>query len=118
MAGGSRITISDQGITILTDGKIQYQAGQHKFENGAKVDVNRTFLPDIRAKTQHRNFQAINAENNEFLKDIPYSILNKRTGVKVFGITDDKGMTKTIKSAEKDELEVKWFDQDDIAHEN
>ena len=36
MAGGSRIVISDDGITISTGGKIVYQAGQHKFEGGAK----------------------------------------------------------------------------------
>ena len=34
MAGGSRILINDQGITISTGGKILYQAGQHKFEGG------------------------------------------------------------------------------------
>lgn len=34
MAGGSRIIINNQGITITTGGQILYQAGQHKFEGG------------------------------------------------------------------------------------
>ncbi len=113
MAGGSQIVINNQGITIITNGKIVFKAGQHIFESGEKVDIIRTVLPDIRIKTEHRNFQAINSENNKILKDIPYSILNKRTGLKVYGVTDDEGMTETIKSAEKDELEVRWFDQED-----
>ena len=37
MAGGSRIQIDDQGITISTGGKIVFQAGQHKFEGGQKA---------------------------------------------------------------------------------
>lgn len=36
MAGGSRIVISDDGITISTGGKIIYKAGQHNFEGGQK----------------------------------------------------------------------------------
>jgi type VI secretion system secreted protein VgrG len=45
MAGGSRIVISDEGITISTGGKIVYQAGQHKFEGGQKVVPPKIALP-------------------------------------------------------------------------
>ena len=45
MAGGSRIVISDDGITISTGGKIVYQAGQHKFEGGQKVVSPKISLP-------------------------------------------------------------------------
>jgi type VI secretion system secreted protein VgrG len=113
MAGGSQIIIDKNGITLITPGKMEAKAGQHLFKSGAKVDIIRTILPDIRVKTEHRNFQAIHSETNEILKEIPYSILNKRTGQKIYGHTDDEGMTKTIKSAETDELEVMWFDQED-----
>ena len=37
MAGGSQIIISDEGITISTNGKILYKAGQHKFESSERV---------------------------------------------------------------------------------
>lgn len=113
MAGGSQIIINKDGIKIITPTKFEVKAGQHVFQSGAKVDIVRTVLPDIRIKTEHRNFQAIHSETNEILKEIPYSILNKRTGQKIYGQTDKEGMTKTIKSAETDELEVRWFDQED-----
>lgn len=45
MAGGSRIVISDDGITISTGEKIIYQAGQHKFEGGAHVPIPKVSLP-------------------------------------------------------------------------
>ena len=46
MAGDSRILINDQGITISTEGKIVYQAGQHKFEGGQQVVSEIYKLPD------------------------------------------------------------------------
>lgn len=113
MAGGSQIIINKDGIKIITPAKFEVKAGQHVFQSGAKVDIVRTILPDIRVETEHRNFQAINSENNEILINIPYSILNKRTGIKTYGVTDKKGMTHTIKSPETDEIEVKWFDQEE-----
>lgn len=45
MAGGSRIEISNDGITISTGGKIIYKAGQHKFEGGEKVVSPKISLP-------------------------------------------------------------------------
>ena len=53
MAGGSRIVINDQGITISTNGKIIFQAGQHKFEGGQKVNVQLPQMPDARCQ-MHR----------------------------------------------------------------
>ncbi|AMW80167.1 hypothetical protein AMD27_15515 [Acinetobacter sp. TGL-Y2] len=47
MAGGSRIVISDDGITISTGGKIIYKAGQHKFEGGMNVVSEEKVLPHL-----------------------------------------------------------------------
>ncbi|MBC9230619.1 DUF2345 domain-containing protein, partial [bacterium SPL81] len=112
-AGGSQIKLDGSGIFPTTGGKFEVKAGQHLFMGGEKVDMIRIAMPDIRIKKEHRNFQAVDANSNEFLKAIFYSILNKRTGMKIYGFTDENGMTKTIKSSENDELEVKWFDQQD-----
>lgn len=116
MAGGSQIVINNQGITITTNGKNVFKAGQHIFKNGEKVDLVRTFLPDSRSCLEHRCFRAIDAANNEILQDIPYSILNKRTGLKVYGYTDKDGLTDTIRSPETDQLELQWFDQEHISN--
>ena len=36
MAGGSQIVINNQGITITTNGKVIFKAGQHKFEKAVE----------------------------------------------------------------------------------
>ncbi|AQV14851.1 type VI secretion system Vgr family protein [Acinetobacter pittii] len=112
-AGGSQVKITGSGIFMTTSGKFEVKAGQHLFMGGGSVNVNVPALPDLRIKTEHRNFQAIDSSKNEPLEGIPYSILNKRTGIKSYGFTNEKGMTKTIKSAENDELVVNWFEQED-----
>jgi len=112
-AGGSQVRITGSGIFMTTGGKFEVKAGQHKFMGGGSANVNVPALPDLRIKTEHRNFQAIDSSKNEPLEGIPYSILNKRTGIKSYGFTNEKGMTKTIKSAENDELVVNWFEQED-----
>ncbi|MBJ9704926.1 type VI secretion system Vgr family protein [Acinetobacter calcoaceticus] len=112
-AGGSQVKITGSGIFMTTGGKFEVKAGQHLFMGGGSANANVPALPDLRMKTEHRNFQAIDSSKNEPLEGIPYSILNKRTGIKSYGFTNDKGMTKTIKSAENDELVVNWFEQED-----
>ncbi|URM40899.1 type VI secretion system Vgr family protein [Acinetobacter sp. AS23] len=112
-AGGSQVKITGSGIFMTTGGKFEVKAGQHLFMGGGSANANVPALPDLRMKTEHRNFQAIDSSKNEPLEGIPYSILNKRTGIKSYGFTNEKGMTKTIKSAENDELVVNWFEQED-----
>ncbi|MDR9777725.1 DUF2345 domain-containing protein, partial [Rhizobium hidalgonense] len=113
-AGGSELKLNGSGVFSTTGGKFEVKAGQHVFSGGQKLDVLRTFLPDSRASSEHRNFQAMDVDKNEPLQNIPYSILNKRTGLKVYGFTDENGMTNTISSPECDELEVKWFEHEGI----
>ncbi|MFW2013148.1 hypothetical protein [Acinetobacter bereziniae] len=45
MAGGSQIIISSDGIIIKTPREFKVFAGQHKFENGAKVNFSLPILP-------------------------------------------------------------------------
>ncbi|OTU42138.1 type VI secretion system protein [Acinetobacter pittii] len=115
-AGGSQVKITGSGIFMTTSGKFEVKAGQHLFMGGGSANANVPALPDLRIKTEHRNFQAIDSSKNEPLEGIPYSILNKRTGIKSYGFTNEKGMTKTIKSAENDELVVNWFEQEDLVN--
>ncbi|ETR96487.1 rhs element Vgr family protein [Acinetobacter lactucae] len=115
-AGGSQVKITGSGIFLTTGGKFEVKAGQHLFMGGGSANANVPALPDLRIKNEHRNFQAIDSSKNEPLEGIPYSILNKRTGIKSYGFTNEKGMTKTIKSAENDELVVNWFEQEDFVN--
>ena len=65
MAGGSRIVISDDGITISTGGKIIYRAGQHKFEGGQKVVSPMTVLPTVPNDYSRKFFIPTSVESAE-----------------------------------------------------
>lgn len=101
------------GSDILgkTGGLFEVKAGQHVFKGGEKIERLSLHLPDLRIKTEHRDFQALNIHTNQPLENIPYSIFNRRTGLKIYGFTDEKGMTKLVQSPENDKLEVNWFDE-------
>lgn len=45
MAGGSQIIIDKNGITLITPGKMESKAGQHKFESGERVSAVTNNLP-------------------------------------------------------------------------
>lgn len=89
MAGGSRITISDQGITISTNGKILYQAGQHKFESGASVNPNLPSLPVFEPKPQDLFLEYFHADGTP-AKGSKYTV-TFLDGSKETGFLDEKG---------------------------
>ncbi|MFX6782248.1 type VI secretion system Vgr family protein, partial [Acinetobacter baumannii] len=60
-AGGSQVKITGSGIFMTTSGKFEVKAGQHLFMGGGSVNANVPALPDLRIKTEHRNFQAIDS---------------------------------------------------------
>lgn len=82
MAGGSRIVISDDGITISTGGKIVYQAGQHKFEGGQKVVSPMTVLPTAPNDYSRKFFIPTSVESVESNIRVgnPTHILGLRSG--------------------------------------
>ncbi|SPL69615.1 hypothetical protein [Acinetobacter stercoris] len=47
MAGGSQIIINKDGIKVITPGKFESHAGQHKFTSGEKVTMPLTSLPTV-----------------------------------------------------------------------
>ncbi|CAP02964.1 hypothetical protein ABSDF_p20022 (plasmid) [Acinetobacter baumannii SDF] len=103
MAGGSRIVINDEGITISTGGKILYQAQQHKFEGGKKVASIATFLPTLIPHEESQQFRVVD-ENNNPRADIEYLILDKNNQA-YMGKTDKEGLTKRVSYSKKNELQ-------------
>lgn len=95
MAGGSRIVINDQGITISTGGKILYKAGQHKFESGEKVGVKLPLIP--KPGSYNMTYEVKDKDTQELLPFTKY-ILTNELGHSLYGETDENGLTKTIYS--------------------
>ena len=52
---------------MTTSGKFEVKAGQHLFMGSANANI--PALPDLRIKTEHRNFQAIDSSKNEPLEE-------------------------------------------------
>lgn len=97
MAGGSRILINDQGITISTGGKILYQAGQHKFEGGQQVKAEIPPLPivnDIKTFTNKWDFYDLFYEAD--FSDVKYKLINNKNHTYVSGGLDEHGRTQRM----------------------
>lgn len=54
MAGGSQIVINGQGVTVTTNGKVIFKAGQHIFEGGERVVMPVTVLPTAPHDYSHK----------------------------------------------------------------
>ena len=97
MAGGSRILINDQGITISTGGKILYQAGHHKFEGGQKVKAEIPPLPivnDIKTFTNKWDFYDLFYSAD--FSDVKYKLINNKNHTYVSGGLDEHGRTQRM----------------------
>lgn len=116
MAGGSRIVISDEGITISTNGKILYQAGQHKFEGGQKVSYELPLLPS--EKMIDKKSMRFDLGNLDFISDFSqqkYRVYRKDNSF-YEGTLDARGRTKRIFTEESEELEL-FIDHSDFVVE-
>ncbi len=91
MAGGSRIQIDDQGITISTGGKIVFQAGQHKFESGVKINTVIPPLPD--AENPYILQYLVKNTENLAVSNKPYILMDEDGNVQR-GLTSDEGFIK------------------------
>ena len=97
MAGGYRILINDQGITISTGGKILYQAGQHKFEGGQQVKAEIPPLPivnDIKTFTNKWDFYDLFYSAD--FSDVKYKLINNKNHTYVSGGLDEHGRTQRM----------------------
>ncbi|UUM26925.1 DUF2345 domain-containing protein [Acinetobacter colistiniresistens] len=107
MAGGSRILINDQGITISTGGQILYQAGQHKFDGGKKVKAEIPSLPLINPTNVFTNkwdfydlFYEIDFSN------VKYKLINNKNHTYVSGGLDEHGRTQRITTSKNEHYDL------------
>lgn len=101
MAGGSRITISKEGVFITTQMEFKVHAGQHVFESGEKINFNVPYLSEVSSiysnrldafsifKTQRFEYLAL-YENGEYKQ----------------GIADEYARTERFRSNEKRKMKV------------
>lgn len=107
MAGGSRILINDQGITISTGGKIVFQAGQHVFEGGQRVKAEIPPLPivnEIKTFTNKWDFYDLFYEAD--FSDVKYKLINNKNNTFVSGTLDEHGRTQRINTSNSDDYDV------------
>ena len=107
MAGGSRILINDQGITISTGGKILYQAGQHKFEGGQQVKAEIPPLPivnDIKTFTNKWDFYDLFYSAD--FSDVKYKLINNKNHTYVSGGLDEHGRTQRMSTSNNENHDI------------
>ena len=115
MAGGSRIVISDDGITISTGGKIVYQAGQHKFEGGQRVVTTLPHMPSSNLEGFNQGFNLI---SNEEIKNLPFKLFNSKRSYQFNANLNEKQQTQFVQTGtEAEKLELKYSGDDDINHQ-
>ena len=101
MAGGSRIVISDEGITISTGGKILYKAQQHKFERGVEVGVDLRGLPSL--ELYNEKFKIL-SPSGEVMSNLAYKVSNSDHNFTA--LTDNKGLSKRVNTSSEQDIEV------------
>ena len=75
MAGGSQILIDSQGVTVTTNGKVVFKAGQHVFEGGERVVTPVTILPTAPNDYSHKvNYKFSYTDGNGQKIDPPENI--------------------------------------------
>ena len=107
MAGGSRIIISDEGITISTGGQILYKAQQHKFEGGQRVKAKIPSLPivnQIKTFTNKWDFYDLFYEAN--FSEVKYKLINNKTNTYVSGILDEHGRTQRMNTSNNEDYDI------------
>ena len=107
MAGGSRIVISDEGITISTGGKILYQAQQHKFEGGQRIKAEIPSLPivnEIKTFTNKWDFYDLFYETD--FSNVKYKLINNKKNTYVSGGLDEHGRTQRINTSNNEDYDI------------
>ena len=114
MAGGSRILINDQGITISTGGKILYQAGQNKFEGGQQVKAEIPPLPivnDIKTFTNKWDFYDLFYQSD--FSNVKYKLINNKNHTYVSGGLDEHGRTQRMTTSNNENHDLLIGTDDD-----
>ncbi|RKG35670.1 hypothetical protein D7V21_02010 [Acinetobacter guerrae] len=94
MASGSQIIINKNGVTVITPGKFESKAGQHKFENGAKVKYQLPHIPDV-SNPYVLQYLVKNKENQAMVNK-PYLSIDEDGNIRK-GKTDENGFMQLTK---------------------
>lgn len=107
MAGGSRIIINNQGITITTGGQILYQAGQHKFEGGRRVKAETPTLPltnPMNSLTNKWDFYDLFYEID--FSNVKYKLISNKNNTFTSGTLDAHGRTQRINTYNHEDYDI------------
>ncbi|WP_111895910.1 hypothetical protein [Acinetobacter sp. MB5] len=115
MAGGSQIIIGKDGIKIITPAKFEAKAGQHKFEEGQRIQAEIPQLP--LANTTERYSHRLDLSNlygsHDFSQVKYYAFKDGDNASYISGNLDSWGRTQRFSSEKSDEYKLMVCDPDD-----
>ena len=104
-AGQSSITLEGGDITFVCPGNFTAKGGQHVFDAGASSPAKVAPLPDSRLKLFDEAFVLKDDKTGKPIANQAYRI-KRADGTFEMGVTDDKGLTHLITSAEAEALQI------------
>jgi type VI secretion system secreted protein VgrG len=104
-AGQSSITLEGGNITFACPGNFTVKGGQHLFDAGASQAAALPKLPDSRLKLFDEAFVLQDQATGALLANHPYRI-KREDGTYEEGVTDDKGQTHLVSTANPEQLEI------------
>lgn len=113
MAGGSRIIISDEGVTISTNGKILYKAGQHKFEGGQKAVSPVIQLPVLGDINKYNLRYLMTDQDGHIFSNYRY-VAFLPNGKTVEGQTDENGYTEFFETIQPENVDIHLFKDEQL----
>ena len=105
MAGGSRIVINDQGVTISTGGKVIFKASQHNFESGESVPTPKVSLPVV-GDSNHYTLRYLLQDADKHIYANEKYIAFMPNGEVIEGYTDSKGYTEVFNSVQSEKIQI------------
>lgn len=108
MAGSSQIVINDEGITVITNGKIIFKAGQHIFERGERIISPVIQLP-IFGDTNKYNIRYLMKDNEGNIFSNYRYVAFLQNGHSVEGHTDENGYTDFFETIQPEDVAIHLF---------
>ncbi|HJV25911.1 MAG TPA: type VI secretion system Vgr family protein [Aromatoleum sp.] len=106
-AGQSGVTLEGGDITFACPGTFSVKGSGNAFIGPAKGQTKLGALPDSRARIYTEQFKAVDSMTGQPMPDLPYRV-ELADGTVLRGITDKKGLTQQIATADPQNLRLYW----------
>ncbi|WP_394538509.1 type VI secretion system Vgr family protein [Lysobacter enzymogenes] len=104
-AGQTRVTLEGGDITFECPGNFTVKAGMHPFKGGGSDAAQLAKLPDTRPKIFDEAFVLVDRDSGQPVANRAYRIILANGDIEE-GVTDDKGHTHLVKTAEAQSVKI------------